>query len=76
MEAQRAMTRKMTEFLSDQNSPFCETHFEKSARIRSEKNKIVRYFYLMVTSVAFNLTIMLLIIANTIFMAIYSNNGD
>ena len=58
----------------DLKNPFMETFYEKNARERSYENKFYRLLYLIVTSIPFNLAILLIIIANTVILAIYSSS--
>ena len=51
---------------------FEEEEFEKDARQRSEQNGLYKVLFDLVTSVSFNFFIFLLIIGNTMTLAVYS----
>ena len=53
-------------------SEYEEEDHEQGARERSRRNRCYRCSYLLVTSVAFNFTIFLLILANTATLACYT----
>ena len=48
-----------------------ETAYERESRKRAKKRSCVRMFYRLVSSIAFNFFIFLLIIANTTTLALY-----
>ena len=56
----------------DQDLLIIEEEHEKEARLRSERNSVYRFFYLIVTSVSFNFFIFLLILGNTATLAAYT----
>ena len=64
--------KEKSEFTDDDEEDLIEEDYEKDARIRSHSNKCYRGFYHVVTSVSFNFFIFVLIIGNTITLAIYT----
>ena len=70
-----SMESNLGESANNVNSsdPFKETAYERTARKRSKASKtIIRLIYLLVTSVPFNVFIMITIIFNSVLMAVYS----
>ena len=58
--------------MSSENIHFEEEDDKRNARKRSHQNKIYRFFYKLVTSVSFNFTMFILILANSITLAMYT----
>ena len=54
----------------DYDDPYAETIDEERARLRSHSNKFYRATYLIVTSLPFNISALLIIIANTVILAL------